>query len=424
MNRQRNRIVRVLAVLLSAIMCSLVAFNSFAENTETPEEKVSKYEKMDINYLTGQGQEPEELSVSAVTTYQEKAWYEYVTYSEHAVCSYRLSDDARLLFYDPYTYSNSMIMDVNFDATTTEFDTMSEYSVSSFSSKTIENAANSTYTNSSSTQTSGRDITYSNVDNEGELVTTYNHKITDYTTGQKSDVTDYEYKAYDTYEDSFETTDTIGATIGAKTGIEGIKEILEATVEDTVSTSISEKESFGIQWETDKVTNKTIYSSDYSTSTEYSGDDTVEYNSNSVTDGWTQLAARVTKSLGSSSSTSTSWAETEGTTITRTYAATHFASDGVTPLPWAIVHYSVKMPLKCCYQYKVNGEWLTITTVYCLLTTVHGTCRAWMQNSQVYYEDWGNGEPVTATDFWSQFMTKSQLINAYNNKLYPVGGEN
>ena len=47
-----------------------------------------------------------------------------------------------------------------------------------------------------------------------------------------------------------------------------------------------------------------------------------------------------------------------------------------------------------------------------------------MQNGQVYYEDWGNGEPVVAEDFWAQFMTKEQLMNAYSNKLYPVGGEN
>ena len=81
------------------------------------------------------------------------------------------------------------------------------------------------------------------------------------------------------------------------------------------------------------------------------------------------------------------------------------------------------MPMKCCLQTKYSGEWVTVATVFCLLTTVQGTCRAWMQNGQVYYEDWGNGEPVVATDFWSQFMTKDQLVQAYQNKLYPVGGE-
>ena len=151
---------------------------------------------------------------------------------------------------------------------------------------------------------------------------------------------------------------------------------------------------------------------------------TAEDNTESETTGWEMLSARVTKTIGSSSSTSNSWSETESTTISRTYAATHFASDGVTPLPWAIVHYSVQMPMKCCYQIKYSGEWVTVSTIYCLLTTVQGTCRAWMQNGQVYYEDWGSGEPVVATDFWSQFTTKENLIKAYNEKLYPVGGEN
>ena len=82
------------------------------------------------------------------------------------------------------------------------------------------------------------------------------------------------------------------------------------------------------------------------------------------------------------------------------------------------------MPMKVCMQVKHSGEWVTISTVYSMLSTVKGTCRAWMQNGQVYYEDWGSGEPVVAEDFWAQFMTKEQLMNAYSNKLYPVGGEN
>ena len=168
----------------------------------------------------------------------------------------------------------------------------------------------------------------------------------------------------------------------------------------------------------------TTYSDDYKTSTKTTGYDDVEYNNTSETTGWTELSDRITKTLGSSISTSSSWSETESTTVSKTYAATHFASDGITPLPWAIVHYQVQMPMKVSMQVKYSGEWITVSTVYCLLTTVQGTCRAWMQQGQVYYEDWGNGEPVVATDFWSQFTTKENLIKAYNDKLYPVGGEN
>ena len=89
-----------------------------------------------------------------------------------------------------------------------------------------------------------------------------------------------------------------------------------------------------------------------------------------------------------------------------------------------MVHYTVQMPMKCAAQYKYQGEWITVGTVYCMLTTIKGTCRTWLENGQAYYEDWGCGEPVVAEDFWAQFMTKEQLMNAYENKLYPVGGEN
>jgi hypothetical protein len=178
-----------------------------------------------------------------------------------------------------------------------------------------------------------------------------------------------------------------------------------------------------VDWLTDRITNTTEYSKDYKTTTTYSGVESVEQNGTSTTAGWTELSARVTKTLGSSRSTSSSWSEEESVTVTKTYAATHFASDGVTPLPWAIVHYEVQMPMKCCMQVKHEGEWITISTTYCMLTTVKGTCRAWMQDGQVYYEDWGTGEPVVASDFWGQFLTKEQLMNAYTNKLYPIGGE-
>lgn len=422
--KKKKRIVRVIAIVL-AVLTPIFTASAFAafgeEETEKDADTVftEKYAKPDINELTGQGEEPEELSVSAGATYQEKAWYEYVTYSDHAVCSYRLNDDYRILFYDPYTYTNAMVMDVKFDATTTEFDTMSSYTVSNTTSKTISNAVESTYTNTSATQTSGRDVTHSDVKNSGDTKTQYNHSLIDRTTGTKTDSTEYSYKEKDTFDWSLTESLTTGSAteISAASDSIGVKETI------SIDGSFGSNQHWGSQWVTDTATNKTEYSSDYSTSTNYEGEDTVTYNTTSVTDGWTELSARVTKTIGSSSSTSTSWSENEGTTVTKTYEATHFASDGVTPLPWAIVHYSVQMPMKCCLQVKYSGEWVTISTVYCLLTTIKGTCRAWLQNGQTYYEDWGSGEPVVATDFWSQFMTKDQLMNAYTNKLYPTGGD-
>ena len=421
-----KRLIRVLAVILALLLPILTASVAFAENeqpqdgqSQSGETQInsigeSKYDSPDINSLMGAGEEPEEISVTSGATYQEKAWYEYVTYSEHAVSSYRLDDDSRLLFYDPYTYTNSLVMDVQFDANTTEFDTMSSYTVSHTNSKTISTGAESTYTNSTATQSSGKDLTGSTVTNTGDTKTTYNHSLDVETQGTitTTDRTDYHYRTDNLF--------TISEGLSSATKVDFS---LDGGIEETIT--IDGKKTWSDAMHTDYTehTTTTEYSPGYKTSTKTTGYDTVDYNTTSETDGWTQLSDRVTKSLGSSISTSSSWSETEGTTISKTYAATHFASDGVTPLPWAIVHYRVQMPMKCSLQVKHSGEWITLSTIYCLLTTVQGTCRAWMQNGQVYYEDWGNGEPVVATDFWSQFMTKEQLIAAYTDKLYPVGGD-
>lgn len=418
---KKKIVIRLFACVLAIAMPLTTATIAFAQTSDSGAEVYStdiRYDSPDINKLTGLGEEPEDLSVSAGAEYLEKAWYEYVTYSDKAVASYRLSDDSRLLFYDPYTYTNAMVMDVQFDATTTEFDTMSSYTISKTASKTITACVESTETFTNATQTSGRDVTHTDVTNGGETKTIYNHSIDDNTSGTVKEYTDYSYIV----NDYVTHTSSIGSVLNSETEFEIA---LDGGVTETVIIGASTEDSWSgnREWLTDKTTNTTEYSDDYKTSTKYTGSDTVEYNTTSETDGWTELSARITKTLGSSRSTSNSWSEEESVTVTKTYAATHFASDGVTPLPWAIVHYEVQMPMKCVLQIKHSGEWVSISEVYCMLTTVKGTCRAWMQNGQVYYEDWGSGEPVVATDFWAQFLTKEQLMSAYTNKLYPVGGE-
>jgi len=446
MTRRKKTVIKFIAVMLSVAMIASSAVLAFADGTGNSvwSTKASKYDKPDINALTGHGEEPEDISVSANATYQEKAWYEYVTYSDKAVCSYRLDDESRLLFYDPYTYTNAMVSDVYFDQETTEFNTMSEYSVSYTKSKTIDACVSSTDTDTQAVQTSGVDHTTSNVTNTGTTKTTYNHSVDNPTYGTKSETTQKNYKEY-RYTTSADTeSSSVSGGAGTKNllstaknvvsgaltggivgGLVGLASGIEVSADSSKQTSHTETNTAAIVL--DNETKTTTYSDDYKTSTEYTGDDTVEYNTKSETEGWTELSARVTKTIGSSITTSSSWSESESTTVTKTYAATHFASDGVTPLPWAVVHYSVQMPLKCCLQIKISGEWVTISTVYCLLTTVQGTCRAWMQNGQAYCEDWGSGEPITIADFWSRFLTKEQLVNAYTNqnnaKLYPVGGE-
>ena len=414
---KKKKVIKIFACVLAIAMPLTMAMFVFAQTSRNGTEAYSsdiKYESPDINKLTGMGEEPEDLSVSAGAEYLEKAWYEYVTYSDKAVASYRLNDDSRLLFYDPYTYTNAMVMDVQFDATTNEFDTMSSYTISKTTSKTITACVESTETTTNATQTSGRDKTHTDVINGGGTKTTYNHDESTSTVGKVTEREQYYYIE----------KDTVSLTIGETLDVHTTTTVgLDAGVAVDVGSQTTVEDTFGKEWLTDYTENETIYDPGYKTTTTYSGTANVEDNTTSTTDGWTEFSARVTKTLGSSRSTSNSWSEEESTTITKTYAATHFASDGVTPLPWAIVHYEVQMPMKCALQVKSSGEWVSISEIYCMLTTVKGTCRAWMQNGQVYYEDWGSGEPVVATDFWAQFLTKEQLMNAYTNKLYPVGGE-
>ncbi len=428
----KRGIIRLTAILAALAMPLLTMMSVTAEAERSAFSTETKYVSPDINELSSMGKEPEDISVNAGAEYLEKAWYEYVMYSEKAVASYRIDDNTRLLFYDPYTYTNSMVMEVEFDATTTEFDTMSEYTISKTNTRSILTCITSTDTSTDAVQTSGRDITYSKVENTGSTTTKYNHDVTDETSGTVTDTTDYEYKLYATAGGSVTTSTSLTAmeTIQSETEIHMLPTLVPTELVEKINVSASLEESAGVDttvtadtaWMTDKETHKTKYSDDYKTVTMYRGTDDVEYNTESVTDGWTELSARITKTTGSSRSTSNSWSEEESVTVTKTYAATHFASDGVTPLPWAIVHYEVMMPMKCVMQVKHSGEWVSVSTVYTLLSTVKGTCRAWMQNGQVYYEDWGSGEPVVASDFWGQFMTREQLMAAYSNKLYPVGG--
>lgn len=413
----KRGIIRLIAILVAVAMPVLTMLSVTADAEQSAFSTETKYVSPDVNELSGLGEEPEDISVTAGAEYLEKAWYEYVVYSDKAVASYRLDDDMRLLFYDPYTYTNSLVMEVEFDATTTEFDTMSEYTISKTITKSITDCVSSTKTDTTAVQTSGRDETESKVTNSGYTLTTYMHNAEDEEVGTVTESTSYEYMLVNVKGEDITTTDSLSSETEFELSATG-----GVTEHITIGTEHSTTTTDNFDWLTMNESNSTIYGPDHKTITKYTGEDKIDDHTESVTTGWTELSARVSKTTGSSRSTSTSWSEEESITVTKTYAATHFASDGVTPLPWAIVHYEVLMPMKCVLQVRHSGEWINVSMVYTLLTTIKGTCRAWMQNGQVYYEDWGSGEPVVEENFWGQFMTREQLMAAYTNKLYPVGG--
>ena len=99
------------------------------------------------------------------------------------------------------------------------------------------------------------------------------------------------------------------------------------------------------------------------------------------------------------------------------YNAVYFNSNG-TPYRWRIVKYTVYLPLYCEIQTLINGAWVTTDTTYCLLATVDGTCREWI-NNVAYIEDWRTGEPIQVENFWNEFFSEKALIDAYVKQMIP-----
>ncbi len=102
---------------------------------------------------------------------------------------------------------------------------------------------------------------------------------------------------------------------------------------------------------------------------------------------------------------------------TVTYNALYFNSNG-TPYRWRIVKYTVYLPLYCEKQTLKNGDWIVTDTNYCLLATVQGTCREWI-NNVAYVEDWRTGEPIQVENFWKEFFSKEALVVAYLTQMLP-----
>lgn len=111
------------------------------------------------------------------------------------------------------------------------------------------------------------------------------------------------------------------------------------------------------------------------------------------------------------------WSDSDSIEKSVSYNALYFNTYG-TPYRWRVVKYTVYLPLYCEMQTLVNGEWVVAETNYCLLATVQGTCREWI-NNVAYIEDWRTGEPVQVENYWKEFFSKEALINAYKNQMIP-----
>lgn len=384
---RKKRIKAVSVAVASAISLSLMTGTVLATNAETlSTATTSRYDSIDINSITSEGGNPAEISSSASALAAEKMWYEYITYSPQPVASYRLNDERRLLFYDPYDYTNSMVMEVV--GQESDWSSASSIEVSYTRGSSMEMLkGESTDVSTSVEVQQGADVSYGYSEDVSKS-SSVNWSAT------KEDSLDIETQT------AFSTTLGVKGTISATAGTV----IANATTSSEVSTETGMEVSTGATAHT---------------GTSVSEGGSIDFSESSSTNtGWTILANRITSSTGSNVSTSTSWSTEESTTVTRTFDAAYFNESG-SPLQWKIVQYEVQMPMKFDLQCLINGEWVTTDSDYCVLTTLQGTCRAWMQNTQAYIEHWGTGEPVTWDAFWSSFFTKESLLAAYQNKLYP-----
>ena len=412
MKKKKVLLPAVFAVVM-LVFCGAIAVSAASDS---PGDKSSKYESLDVNNLTGQGQEPEDISVAAAAGYAEKEWYEYLTYCENPVSSYKVDDNTRLVFYDPYDYNSAMVMDVSYDEKN-GWSTANSIAISHTFSKTLSfEEAEETSSAYVVEQALGQDYTRTEVASSGKSITESRHKEE-----SKSKLVAATVGAEHTLSSSVSTSANASVTLSdsviasVEISAPGVGKVVAGnnfTTSGTVGTSSGTTTGSGQT----ASTSSTAQTGD--TTLIFEGTDTVENSESSTTEGWTTVADRVSASTGSTISTNTAWSTTDEVSITKTFDAAYFNSSG-SPLSWTIAYYEVKMPMKFSCQVRVNNDWVPVLDGYCLLTTLDGACRAWRENTVTYYEHWGTGEPVADSDFWGQFFTKERLIAAYQNKLYP-----
>ncbi|MBQ7625160.1 MAG: hypothetical protein IJS65_07790 [Clostridia bacterium] len=368
--------------------------------------KESVHGKIDISDITGEIAEPPQLTSAASAIAAEKKWYEYVYYSPESVAYYYLNDNTRLAFYDPYDYSESLIMEV--DDSLTDWSSNNSMQISYTTGNSITDTKGKSTETVSTTNYGYTDIETTET-GPSTVKTTTDNKTESYNTSKTVSIVDnYDWGLNETIHDNASSETTLELPLIGKETI---------TIEAGLDVSSSQ------HW-TDGTTTTTVEGDkkgdDGGSRTGYTtshNEVTVE-NSAQTKTITKQIADRTSLALGKSTNSSIALSTNNSLTITKTYDAGYFNASGA-PLQWKIVKYTVKMPMKYQVEYLVDDEWIFGNYSYCLLTTIQGTCRAWLQNNVAYYEHWGTGEPVTWDEFWVQFFTEDSLIAAYKNKLYP-----
>lgn len=382
---------KIATLLVFTVLLSTVSTIAFAKDNTY----VSTHKKVDLTDVTGEIVEAPLLTSAASSVAKEKAWYEYVYYSDKPVAYYYIDDVTRVSFYDPYDYADALVMEV--DDTITDWSSNNSMQVSYTTGNSLTNTDGKS-TETVSTVHFGYSDTTTTETSANTVTTTTNNHTDEYNTVKKSETTT--------------TDDTITW---------GSNETLKIGNETFLSGEIQWTQS----WVSGDVTSETTIEGDKKgedggTRTGYTeSTDTVTVDTGAQTTTITnEIADRTTKATGYNSNQTVSLSTNNSTTVTKTYDAGYFNDRGA-PLQWKIIKYTVKMPMYFQAEYLVDGEWIYGESNYCTINTIQGTCRAWLENNVAYYEHWGTGEPVTWDEFWGQFFTEESLIAAYKNKLYP-----
>ena len=406
----RNAIAAALIIsILSTIFAVSIVVSAESGTAESAFSEQVLHPSIDISTLTGEGGDPPELLSAASALALEKEWFEYVRYSVEPVGQVAISDNARIVFYDPYDYSNSLVMEVadivtdwsSANSITETFEVGNSLSVSS---ETSVSAVSTVEMEESKSNENGIEIP--------DLTRTTTGKIDTYNlskqTGKDTTVVNgWEVHGGLNIETGFEFqvgsggAEVTGGIVALNTISEKITVMGEIVKVDSDTTVTYENTITDDGWEKYDLTEK-----EGGTVTTKNTVDTI--------------LNRISQATGNSSSSVTSWSVYDSHSISKTYNAQYFNANG-SPLQWKIIQYTVIMPMECKVQYLIDDEWITTESGYCILTTIQGTCRAWLENNTPYYEHWGTGEPVVWSDFWGRFFTKEGLIEAYKNKLYPDG---
>jgi hypothetical protein len=114
-------------------------------------------------------------------------------------------------------------------------------------------------------------------------------------------------------------------------------------------------------------------------------------------------------------SSDSSWSHSQTQTYSQTFQAKYYNSNG-TAYSWRVVSYNLEMPILVCQEKLVNNEWIVVKKEYTSVSVAQGLCRQWIEDGNIYYESWSNGNAVLQEDFWANSYNWDNLAYVFKLK--------